>query len=535
MNGPVEPDFADEASPGKRAVVPSCGVLADLCENQRELEWIRAFMQSSPDAAVLVDCRRIIVMCNAQVEDLLGYTVEALQGQSLEMLVPERFRDTHPRKVEGFFAELRPVAIGLRSNLYGLHKDGREVPIEIGLTPLQLNGQVFAIAMLRNVTVRVQEVDKWRTIIDAAPVAIVAANENGQIILLNVMTERLFGYGRRELIGQSIEMLVPSRFQRQLTQAVQAFFAAPQAMEMGMGRDLSAVRKDGTEFSVELALSPAVVANQALMLLAVFTDTTNRNRMDREALAAGRIQRALLPRDAPRLWPFDIAAVCKPASETGGDFYDYILSPTGQLVIVVADTSGHGFGPALVAAATQCSLRTLLRTSDDLGEILRITNALLFDQTEEGQFVTVFMLALDPRALTLTYLGAGHEAHIFDRAGRIHHLQSTSCPLGLMPSIECQRAPSIAVRPGDLILVATDGVYEAAPPGNEQFGKDRMLKAVNDCRKESAQRIVACLQGAVCGFCKDTPQQDDLTIVAIKLMNHGTRPPPGWDDSQPCE
>src|SRR5688572_18877564 len=122
--------------------------------------------------------------------------------------------------------------------------------------------------------------DTFRLIVEAAPNAIVVIDEQGRIVIVNSQTEKLFGYGREEIIGQPIELLVPERFRPNHPDRRQSFFADPQARPMGAGRDLFGLRKDGTEFPVEIGLNPIRTAQGTLVLSAI-VDITERQRAER--------------------------------------------------------------------------------------------------------------------------------------------------------------------------------------------------------------------------------------------------------------
>ncbi len=117
-------------------------------------------MGSMPDCAILVRSGREIVAVNDQAKHLFGYTSEQLIGQPIETFVPHRFSQTHPRQVDGFFRDPRPIAIGVRKDLYGRHKDGREIPVEIGLTPIELDDVMLVLAMVRDISARVHAAEK---------------------------------------------------------------------------------------------------------------------------------------------------------------------------------------------------------------------------------------------------------------------------------------------------------------------------------------------------------------------------------------
>jgi PAS domain S-box-containing protein len=474
-------------------------------------------MQASPDGAILVDATEKILCVNPAVERTLGYSPGELVGQSVEMLVPEAARASHPAQVAGFFRDPRPVAIGLRGNLHARHKSGTEIPVEIGLTPVQLDDQTLVLAMVRDITERVRASDRLRAILQSAPTAMILVNGEAKIVTLNAEAERTFGYTHDEVVDQPVETLVPEEYRARHADHVQRFFANPQPRALGTGGDLYGRRKDGSKFPVELALGPAKLEND-LFVVATVVDITERKRMEREFGTARRIQEMLLPTKVPQLAGFQIAGMWRPAHETGGDFFDYVELPGQRLAIVLGDAMGHGFGPALLTTTTRASIRTLLRTQDSLSRVLQSTNEMLAEDSPGDQFITCVLIELDASSRSLVFSAAGHDAHVVSSRGEVrHHLLSTGLPMGILVTEQYHLSDRIPLESGDVVLLCSDGLYEGRSPTGQVFGKQHVLDIIRDCRERSAQDIVNSLEKALTEFTQGRPQEDDITFVVAKV------------------
>ncbi|HKQ62235.1 MAG TPA: PAS domain S-box protein [Candidatus Polarisedimenticolaceae bacterium] len=253
--------------------------IVDITERKRAEERFRIAVESAPNAMVMIDADGRIVLVNAQTEKLFGYGRDELLGQSVDLLVPERFRGRHPGHREKFFAAPAVRSMGAGRELYGRRKDGGEFPVEIGLNPIETEQGPVVLSAIVDITERKRAEERFRIAVESAPNAMVMIDADGRIVLVNAQTEKLFGYGRDELLGQAIELLVPERFHAHHPGHRRAFFAAPAVREMGAGRDLYGLRKDGSEFPVEIGLNP-IATEQGLVVLSAIVDITERKRKE---------------------------------------------------------------------------------------------------------------------------------------------------------------------------------------------------------------------------------------------------------------
>ncbi len=265
---------------------------ADLSTEERRLRHV---VEATPNAMVMVDRDGAIVLVNAQTEILFGYERSDLLAMRVEDLIPERFRAKHGAFRDGFFARPDTRSMGAGRDLYGRRKDGTEVPIEIGLNPLDTDEGSFVLASIIDITERKRSEDRLRQVVEAAPNAMVMVNEQGRIVLVNSQTEESFGYSREELLTMRVEELLPERYRGGHSAYRTAFFAQPDRRAMGVGRDLYGRRKDGTEIPIEIGLNPIQIDDESHVLASII-DISERLTVQKadEAERVSRLRRSIL-------------------------------------------------------------------------------------------------------------------------------------------------------------------------------------------------------------------------------------------------
>jgi PAS domain S-box-containing protein len=250
-------------------------------------------VEAAPNTMVIANEAGDIVLVNLAAEKLFGYARAELLGRPVEMLVPERFRARHPANRAGFFEDPQLWPIGKGRDLFALRKDGREVPVEIALNPIDTPEGRFVLSAIIDITERKRAEERFRLAVEAAPNAMIMADRHGRIVLVNSQAEALFGYARDEMIGQLVEMIVPGRFREAHPGYRASFGADPKARAMGAGRDLFCVRKDGREVPVEIGLNPLLTTEGTFILSAVI-DITERKRTEAERERLAQSERVAL-------------------------------------------------------------------------------------------------------------------------------------------------------------------------------------------------------------------------------------------------
>jgi serine phosphatase RsbU (regulator of sigma subunit) len=244
-------------------------------------------------------------------------------------------------------------------------------------------------------------------------------------------------------------------------------------------------------------------------------EARERERIEQELRVARQIQQALLPETIPELDGWRIAAYYGPATEVGGDFYDFLELEDGRLGLVVGDATGHGMPAALVMATTRGMLRAVIQSSESPGEVLARVNEALVAEIPPSTFVTCFYGILDPKSGHFRYANAGHNLPCRRHYGQTDELRARGMPLGLMPGTAYEEKEA-SLETGDSTLFYSDGLVEAHNLQREMFGFPwlRRLVAEHDAEEGS---LVDFLREKLYSFVGEGwEQEDDITLVTLR-------------------
>ena len=287
----------------------------------------------------------------------------------------------------------------------------------------------------------------------------------------------------------------------------------------------AAIRVAGGDFETHVNIR---TRDELHKLGETFNDMTaglaERDRMKRSLALAMEIQQHLLPQAPPTLEGFDIVGQSQYCDETGGDYYDFIdlvdLAP-GRLGIALGDVTGHGIGAALLMTTARAILRSHAgRYDQDLAALFDSLNDHLVRDTGEDWFMTLFYGVLDATQRSLLWASAGHDPAMWIRksSGEIDELPNTGIPLGVIEEVRYTRGGPVRMESGDVILIGTDGIWEAANTSRDMFGKDRLRDILRANADRTAGEIRDAIARAVAEFRGEAPQADDITLVVIRAL-----------------
>lgn len=250
---------------------------------------------------------------------------------------------------------------------------------------------------------------------------------------------------------------------------------------------------------------------------------SERERMAKELEIARNVQMSLLPKENPLLEGFDIAGVCIPALEVGGDYYDFFQLGDGKIGIAIGDVSGKGVPAAIYMTLTKGILQSHAGESQSPKEVLNKLNRQMYQNIEKNSFVSLFYAVLDMKRRKIRFARAGHNPAILAHRSRSQNtlLEPKGIAVGLEGGERFQiqlEEHEIPLESGDVLTFYTDGFTEASNKNREEFGEERLERVISENKLASANLIIQNVVRAVKSFVGNHPQHDDMTMVVIKVL-----------------
>jgi sigma-B regulation protein RsbU (phosphoserine phosphatase) len=487
-------------------------------------------LESIGEAVIITDQKGTIQYVNSAFETITGYSREEVVGVNPRVLRS----GSHNRF---FYQKLwRTISKGKvwSGSFIDKKKDGSLYDTDTTIAPLRdpANSIIGYIAVSRDVTerkraetaLRESEV-QMRSIVEAAENGIITINEEGIIESFNPAVRKQFGYLNENLTGELISKLILPPSPKENSK-----FSFPEMLKNRRSqssgcRELVGVRRDGTQFPVELTISEFRIGKHKLYtgIICDLTERSARIEAEQQLLihkqefrVAREIQQRFYPVVPPSLTNFDIYGFSSSAEAAGGDYYDYLPMQDGCLGIVIGDVSGHGIGSALIMSQTRAYLHALIQMNTSLTNTLRHLNNYLTGDFSKEQFVTLCLARLDSSNMTLHYASAGHQSYLLRSSGDLEVLTATEIPLGILPE-RYPKSRSVQLAPGDILVFITDGIEETFSPDEEEFGQERAIEYIFQHREESAEQIARGIYDTARDFAEGAPQKDDMTTVIVKV------------------
>jgi phosphoserine phosphatase RsbU/P len=283
-------------------------------------------------------------------------------------------------------------------------------------------------------------------------------------------------------------------------------------------------KSGGIEFTEENLLFIDVIGNTSVLAiknLKMIEMEVERQKLENELSIALEIQKKLLPKDVPGIKGFDIFGFSKPSRFVGGDYYDYIHLPNGNLLIAIADVSGKGIPAALLMANVQAVLRVLAPLSLSLEIMINHINNVVYQNTGPDRFVTFFFGELNPENGDFKYINAGHNPpFIINKDGSIKFLTNGGIILGILEKEINYNSGYEKIQNEDLIVLYTDGVTEALNSSFEEFGEKKLLSFLHEFSGFNSSEIANIILEKIVIHSSGMPQHDDITMVVIKKLKN---------------
>ncbi|MGI9212955.1 MAG: PAS domain S-box protein [Methylococcaceae bacterium] len=511
-------------------------VQRDITESIKDKEALRQSEERFRSVADMVgewlweqDTEGCYTYSSAAVSTILGFQPDEIVGKSYLALLSTEDRE--------YWGHTQPLTTRFPRPFHKLinryvHKDGFEIYTESSGAPLfDEHGKLLKWrGMDQDITAHRQVEDILRTqerAMESASVgiAICDARQYGYpVIYANPALSDITGYARDELVGNSLKMLQGPLTESWAKESIRT------NLQTGMPCKvlICNYRKNGTPFWNELLLSPVRDQEGTVThYVGIQSDVTDQLQMteERHQLEIARqIQLSLLPKKSISLPGMEVAGLCLPTAQVGGDYFDY-FNRGDWLDIVIADVSGHNVGAALIMTELRSALRAGLYLTDSIhpdyspAYVLGVLNELLYEDLNAAElFISMFYLRYDLRTRILYYANAGHNRVLLVRQGSGDHeeLDAEGMILGVQPRLNFDER-EVILEPGDRLLLYTDGAVETQDKTGDFFGIERLAKVFIHNRELPPDENLHSIQQALNAFSGQTDFRDDITLVSATI------------------
>ncbi|MEJ2635439.1 MAG: PP2C family protein-serine/threonine phosphatase [Calditrichia bacterium] len=355
-----------------------------------------------------------------------------------------------------------------------------------------------------------QQFQYLQTVVQHVSIGLISFTPDGDVELINTAAKHLLNVSQLNNI-KSLE-----KFSQPLADTLLSLKSGEKTLlKIGDNSRTLHLSINATEFKIQ-------GQSYTLVSLQNIQSELERERMARELEIAHHVQESLLPKKNPELAGYDIAGICIPAKEVGGDYFDFIPLGKNKMGVVIGDVSGKGVPAAIYMTLTKGILQSYVQENISPRDVLIKLNRLLYQTIERGAFVSLFFAILDGDKQEVHMARAGHNPaiHYSSAAGKTRLFKPDGIGLGMEEGRIFNRVlkeQKLQLSAGDWLVFYTDGFTEAMNDSNDEFGEKRLLQVLQENGEKSAVEFLDSLQASVRDFVKDKSQFDDMTVIALKV------------------
>lgn len=277
-------------------------------------------------------------------------------------------------------------------------------------------------------------------------------------------------------------------------------------------------KADYTEQDIEFIYSVGGLAISSLENKRLFKEALEKQKLEEELQIAKEIQKNLLPKSLPELSGIEFAAESIPSKQIGGDYYDVLKTDEETYTVAIGDVSGKGVPAALLMANLQAFLKATSKQKLPIDEASGLINNLITENTGDGRFITFFWFYIDTVKNLIRYVNAGHNPPLLVRGGKVEYLDKGGIIFGVAPTLAPYHAEELQLKPGDMLVLFTDGVTEAKNDLDDEYTDERLENLIIENNNRGAGELLKIIKDDLQNFVKGTSQSDDITLVILKML-----------------